>query len=93
MAANSPSYPPYIDCAAKGIVLHSIAQQPLSYNTDTDAGLYVGILAHVSVSNPVPVGSTIYAYSKLTSTTPFLYTESAGNVRQTSFGPNSVPGT
>ena len=63
MAANSPSSPPCIDCAAKGIVLHSIARQPLSYNTDTGAGLYAGILAHVSVSNPVPVGSTIYGYT------------------------------
>ena len=30
---------------------------------------------------------------ELTSTTPFLYTESAGNVSQTSFGPDSVPRT
>ena len=58
MAANSPSSPSCTDCAAKRIVLHAIARQPLSYNKDTGAGLYAGILAHVSVSNP-PVGSTI----------------------------------
>ena len=33
------------------------------------------------------------SFSRLTSTTPFLYTESAGNVSQTSFGPDSIPRT
>ena len=47
--------------------LHSIARQPLSYNTDTGAGLYASILAHVSVSNPVTVGSTIYVCTHISS--------------------------
>ena len=61
MAANSPSSPPYIDCAAKGIV-YIPSRGSLCHTTRIPGRLYAGTIAHVSVSNPVPVGSTIYGY-------------------------------
>ena len=66
MAANSPSSPSCTDCAAKGIVyIPSRGSLCHIYNMDTCAGLYGGILAHVSVSNPVPVDSTVlYIYGQ-----------------------------
>ena len=59
MAANSPSSPPYIDCTAKGIV-YIPPRGSLCHTTRIPGRLYAGTIAHVSVSNPVPVGSTIY---------------------------------
>ena len=61
MAAKSPSSPPYIDCAAKGIV-YIPWRGSLCHTTRIPGRLYASTITHVSVSNPVPVGSTIYAY-------------------------------